>query len=501
MKLELRGISKRFPGVLANDNVSLTADSGKVLALIGENGAGKSTLMNILSGIYRPDSGEIIIDGVVQHFNDPGEAIKAGIGMVHQHFMLVPVFTVAENVVLGVEPIIAGNILNRKKANTEVEEISRKYGLAVDPKALVQDLAVGIQQRVEIIKVLIRGAKILVFDEPTAVLTPQEVSEFFGIVEELKARGSTIIFITHKLKEALAIADHITVLRAGKVVGQADPKTATPEELATMMVGRNIDLTVAKSESTPGDVVLALDQVLVIDDYGRPLLNNIDLHVRAGEIVGVAGIQGNGQTELVEVITGLIPLAGGSITLLNEEIGTSSPRRIHKDGVAHVPEDRNDMGMIGSFTVAENLVLDSYYSKPFSKGVRMQREVIDQSARQLVKDYDVRPPSIENLGSALSGGNAQKMIVAREFSREVPLLLLAQPTRGIDVGSIEYIHEQIVRKRDGGAAILVVSTELDEIFAISDRIVVIFDGKIAASLKTSETSPTEVGLFMSGRTA
>ena len=501
MELELRGITKRFPGVLANDDVSLTARSGKVLALIGENGAGKSTLMNILSGIYRPDAGEIMIDGKQQRFADPGDAIKAGIGMVHQHFMLVPVFTVAENVVLGIEPTFAGNILNRKKANKEVEEISRKYGLAVDPKALIEDLPVGLQQRVEIIKVLLRGAKILVFDEPTAVLTPQEVTEFFGIVEELKSRGATIIFITHKLKEALAIADDITVLRGGKVVGNADPKTATQEELASMMVGRNIDLKVKKTQANPGEVVLDMAGVSVMDDYGRPILDSIDMQVRAGEIVGVAGIQGNGQTELVEVITGLIPLANGSIRLKGQDMAGSSPRDIHKDGVAHVPEDRNHMGMIGSFTLAENLVLDSYYEKPFSKGIRMQRQAIDDAARVLVKDYDVRPPHIENTGGALSGGNAQKMIVAREFSRDVPLVLCAQPTRGIDVGSIEYIHEQIVKKRDEGVAILVVSTELDEIFALADRILVMFDGRIVAELKTAETSPTEVGLFMAGQAA
>ena len=501
MELELRGITKRFPGVLANDDVSLTARSGKVLALIGENGAGKSTLMNILSGIYRPDSGEIIIDGKLQHFADPGDAIKAGIGMVHQHFMLVPVFTVAENVVLGVEPTFAGNILNRKKANKEVEEISKKYGLAVDPKALIEDLPVGLQQRVEIIKVLLRGAKILVFDEPTAVLTPQEVIEFFGIVHELKSRGATIIFITHKLKEALAIADDITVLRGGKVVGNADPKTATQEELASMMVGRDIDLTVKKSQANPGEVVLDMAGVSVMDDYGRPILDSIDMQVRSGEIVGVAGIQGNGQTELVEVITGLIPLASGAIRLKGQDMAGSSPRAIHKDGVAHVPEDRNHMGMIGSFTLAENLVLDSYYEKPFSKGIRMQRQAIDEAARVLVKDYDVRPPHIENTGGALSGGNAQKMIVAREFSRDVPLVLCAQPTRGIDVGSIEYIHEQIVKKRDEGVAILVVSTELDEIFALADRIVVMFDGRIVAELNTADTSPTEVGLYMAGQAA
>lgn len=501
MELELRGITKRFPGVLANDDVSLTARSGKVLALIGENGAGKSTLMNILSGLYRPDAGEIFIDGKQQHFADPGDAIKAGIGMVHQHFMLVPVFTVAENVVLGVEPTFAGNILNRKKANKEVEEISKKYGLAVDPKALIEDLPVGLQQRVEIIKVLLRGAKILVFDEPTAVLTPQEVTEFFGIVHELKSRGATIIFITHKLKEALAIADDITVLRGGKVVGNADPKTATQEELASMMVGRDIDLTVKKSQANPGEVVLDMAGVSVMDDYGRPILDSINMQVRSGEIVGVAGIQGNGQTELVEVITGLIPLASGAIRLKGQDMAGSSPRAIHKDGVAHVPEDRNHMGMIGSFTLAENLVLDSYYEKPFSKGIRMQRQAIDEAARVLVKDYDVRPPHIENTGGALSGGNAQKMIVAREFSRDVPLVLCAQPTRGIDVGSIEYIHEQIVKKRDEGVAILVVSTELDEIFALADRIVVMFDGRIVAELNTADTSPTEVGLYMAGQAA
>ncbi len=499
MELELRGIYKAFPGVLANDDVSLTAHSGQVLALIGENGAGKSTLMNILSGIYRPDSGEIILDGVVQKFHDPGEAIKAGIGMVHQHFMLVPVFTVAENVVLGVEPTILGNILNVKQANKEVEEISQRYGLAVDPKAKIEDLPVGIQQRVEIIKVLLRGAKILVFDEPTAVLTPQEVIEFFGIVEELKSRGATIIFITHKLKEALAIADNITVLRGGKVVGHADPKTATQEELATMMVGRDIDLTVDKTPAKPGAPVLTMESVTMTDDLGRALLDDINLEVRAGEIVGVAGIQGNGQTELIEVITGLLPIAKGVIKLNDLDITSAKPRQIHKDGVAHVPEDRNNMGMIGSFTVAENLILDSYYSEPYSKGIRLQRSAIAETARTLVKDYDVRPPHIENLGSTLSGGNAQKMIVAREFSRDVPLVLCAQPTRGIDVGSIEYIHEQIVKKRDEGIAILVVSTELDEIFALSDRIVVMYDGKIVASLVASETNPTEVGLFMAGK--
>ena len=501
MELQLRGITKRFPGVLANDDVSLTARSGKVLALIGENGAGKSTLMNVLSGLYRPDAGEIEIDGTVQQFDDPGDAIRAGIGMVHQHFMLVPVFSVWENVVLGVEPTLGGGVLNRKEARREVKEISERFGLAVDPDALVEDIPVGIQQRVEIIKVLLRGAKILVFDEPTAVLTPQEVDEFFGIVEELKGRGATIIFITHKLKEALAIADDITVLRGGKVVGHADPATATPEQLASMMVGRDIDLVVDKEAAEPGAPVLELEGVTMLDDYGRALLRDVSMQVRAGEIVGVAGIQGNGQTELVEAVTGLLPINSGSILFEGNEISSYSPRRRHAAGMAHVPEDRNHMGMVGSFTVAENLVLDSYYGPPFSKGGVMKGDVIRETAEGLVEQYDVRPPIIDNTGGALSGGNAQKMIVAREFSRDVPLVICAQPTRGIDVGSIEYIHEQIVKKRDEGKAILIVSTELDEIFALSDRILVMYDGRIVAERQASDTTPTEIGLFMAGKAA
>ncbi len=498
MDLELRGIRKEFPGVLANDDVSLIARSGQVLALIGENGAGKSTLMNVLSGIYRPDAGEILIDGVPQSFHNPGAAIAAGIGMVHQHFMLVQVFSVADNVVLGVEPTNFGGVMDRKRARTEVREISERYGLAVDPDAIIEELPVGIQQRVEIIKILLRGAKIIVFDEPTAVLTPQEVEEFFGIVAELKANNAAVIFITHKLKEALAVADDITVLRAGRVVGHADPKTATPEELAALMVGRDIDLSVDKTPAKPGATVLELTDVTVTDDYGRKLLDRVSMSVAAGEIVGVAGIQGNGQTELVEAITGLLAVETGHVVFEGRDITKLSPRKHHEAGIAHVPEDRNHMGMVGSFTLRENLVLDSYYSDEFSKGLQLHRDAIEQVATTLVADYDVRPPNIENTGDALSGGNAQKMIVAREFSRDVPLVICAQPTRGIDVGSIEYIHEQIVRKRDEGKAILIVSTELDEIFSLADRILVMYDGEIVAERMTSETTPTEIGLFMAG---
>jgi simple sugar transport system ATP-binding protein len=415
--------------------------------------------------------------------------------------MLVPVFSVAENVVLGVEPTVGPGVLDRKKARVEVREISERYGLAVDPDALVEELPVGIQQRVEIIKILLRGARILVFDEPTAVLTPQEVEEFFGIVAELKERGATVIFITHKLQEALAIADDITVLRGGRVVGNADPKTATPEDLAAMMVGRDIDLVVDKTPSQPREDVLKLTDVLMVDDYGRPLLRSINMTVRAGEIVGIAGIQGNGQTELVEAITGLLPIESGKVEVLGHDITKASPRQRHKAGIAHVPEDRNEMGMIDSFTIAENLVLDNYYSEPFSKRGVLHEESIRSAAEEMVAAYDVRPPMIDNTGGALSGGNAQKMIVAREFSRDVPLVICAQPTRGIDVGSIEYIHEQIVRKRDEGKAILIVSTELDEIFALSDRILVMYDGQIVAERPAAGTTPTEIGLFMAGRTA
>lgn len=499
--LELRGITKRFPGVLANDNVTLKARSGKVLCLIGENGAGKTTLMNVLSGLYKPDEGEILIDGKVQTFNGPGDAIDAGIGMVHQHFMLIPVFTVYENVVLGVEPTVPIGRLDRKTARQQVREISTKYGLAVDPDLYVEDLPVGIQQRVEIIKVLLRGGRIIVFDEPTAVLTPQEVEEFFGIVEELKAGGATIIFITHKLKEALAVADDISVLRGGKVVGHADPKTTTPEELAAMMVGRDIDLVVDKTPAKPGDPVLEINDALVRDDYGRPLLASIDLTVRAGEIVGVAGIQGNGQTELVNAITGLLPLDGGTMTFLGKDMTHANARQRHDLGISHVPEDRQGAGLVGSFTVAENMVLNSYYEDPNSSGGRLKLGVIAEHAETLVHDYDVRPPLIHNLGSALSGGNQQKMIVAREFSWDAPLVVCAQPTRGIDVGSIEYIHQQIVRKRDEGRAILIVSTELDEIFALSDRILVMYDGRIVAERRPEDTTPTEIGLFMAGKAA
>lgn len=499
MQLELREITKRFPGVVANDRITLRANSGEVLALVGENGAGKTTLMNILYGLYQPDEGEILLDGKATKFRGPGEAIAAGIGMVHQHFMLVPVFTVYENVILGVEPTSFGGVINRQASRDEVLEISNRYNLAVDPDALVEDLPVGIRQRVEIIKVLLRGAQILVFDEPTSVLTPQEVEEFFGIVRELRDSGKTIIFITHKLKEAIAMSDQIVVLRGGAVAGSADPKKVTEEEVAALMVGREVDLIVDREPAKIGETRLAIKNLMVVDDYGRPLLNDVSFELRAGEIVGVAGVQGNGQTELVEVITGLRQPARGTIEMMGRDVTFDSTRELHTMGMAHVPEDRQEMGMVGSFSVMENLVLDSYYSKEFSGALTLKRAPIEAQAERLVGQYDIRPPMPGVAASTLSGGNQQKMIVAREFSREAPVIICSQPTRGVDVGSIEYIHSQIVAKRDQGAAVLVVSTELDEVMALSDRILVMFEGRIVAERVTTETSPAELGLYMAGK--
>jgi simple sugar transport system ATP-binding protein len=498
LKLELKGITKRFPGVVANDHVDLEISTGEILCLLGENGAGKSTLMNILYGLYSADEGEIVIDGEVQHFGGPGDAIAAGIGMVHQHFMLVPVFTVAENVVLGVEPTSTGGVLDIDEARKDVTEISNQYNLAVDPNAVIEQLPVGIQQRVEIIKVLFRDAEILVFDEPTAVLTPQEVDEFFKIIDKLKQDGKGIIFITHKLKEVLEIADRIAVLRRGAVVGSADPKTATEEGLAEMMVGRPVDLMVDKTDQVAGDVILSVQDLTVTNIHGAKAIDGISFEVRRNEIVGIAGVQGNGQTELVEALTGLREIAGGVVTIKGENHTNSTPRQIHDAGVAHVPEDRQRSGLVLGFTLTENFVLDSYYQKPFSDGIKMDWKASRSEAERLIEEFDVRTPSSEIPASNLSGGNQQKVIVAREFGRQVDLVIASQPTRGVDVGSIEFIHERIISERDAGAAVLIVSTELDEVMALSDRILVMFDGKIVAEKQPSDTTNTELGLYMAG---
>ena len=498
MRLDLRGITKRFPGVVANDSVNLTIETGEVLALVGENGAGKSTLMNVLYGLYKADDGEILVDGKSVRFDSPADAIKAGIGMVHQHFMLVPVFSVAENIVLGSEPTKRFGVLDLERARKQVREVSDRYNLDLDPDSIVEDLPVGVRQRVEIIKVLMRDAKIVVFDEPTAVLTPSEIIEFFSIVRTLTDAGKGVVFITHKLKEALSVANRINVLRRGKVVGDADPKTASEAHIAEMMVGRPVQLTVNKAISSPQRVVLDVNGLNIIDPDGRMVVEDISFNVRAGEIVGIAGVQGNGQTELVEALSGLRQSSQGSISLDGHEIFNASPRQRHNLGMGHVPEDRQRQGLVTSMTITENLVLTRYHDSGFSNGIKMKWSSAKETAKELVKNYDIRTSDPEQLASTLSGGNQQKVIVARELSRDIRLLLAAQPTRGVDVGSIEYIHEQIVKERDGGTAVLIVSTELDEVMALSDRILVMYRGKIVADLDPKKVNHMEIGLYMAG---
>lgn len=496
--LELRGITKRFPGVLANDKIDITLREGKILALLGENGAGKTTLMNILYGLYKPDEGQIIVHGQEVQIHEPNDAIKSGIGMVHQHFMLVPVMTVTENVMLGVELTKNGIFLDHDKVAQRIHEISNQYGLEVDPHALVKDLPVGIQQRVEIIKVLYRNANILILDEPTAVLTPQEVDGLFKILDTLIKAGKSIIFITHKLKEVMSVADDITVLRLGRMVGSIDPKEATPEKLATMMVGRDVNLIVEKQPAQPKETSLEVKNLYVRDERQNMTVNGISFEVRKGEVLGVAGVQGNGQTELVYALTGLLPIDSGEVTLLGKPIHHNTPRQILESGVAHIPEDRQRHGLILSFPIHDNLMLCTYYKEPFARGVSLQEKAIFSNAEELVKQYDVRTPNIYVNAGTLSGGNQQKVIVAREFSRPIELLIASQPTRGLDVGSIEYIHKQIIKKRDEGTGVLVVSSELDEILALSDRIAVMYKGQIMDILDANKVNKEYLGLLMAG---
>jgi simple sugar transport system ATP-binding protein len=496
--LELHNITKTFPGVLANDKIDLTLNKGEILALLGENGAGKTTLMNILYGLYTPDEGEIKIRGEAVNIANPNDAIDQGIGMVHQHFMLIPVFTVTENVMLGVESTRAGGLLARKEAADKIRSLSTRFGLDVDPDAMVEDLPVGIQQRVEIIKVLYREAEILILDEPTAVLTPQEVDELFTVIRSLVDQGKSIIFITHKLKEVISIADRIAVLRHGQIVGTAIPSEATEASLAKMMVGREVILEVDKKKAEVGEVVLGIKNLCVDDDRELQAVKDVSLEVRAGEILGIAGVQGNGQTQLVEALTGLRTVESGEIHILGENTTGSSPRKIREVGTAHVPEDRQRDGLILSFPVADNMVLNNYYEAPFAKGITLNFKEIEEAAQERVDLFDVRTPSIFIPVSNLSGGNQQKVIVAREFSRPIKLLIASQPTRGLDVGSIEYIHGRIIEKRNEGCAVLLVSPELDEILNLSDRIAVMFDGKIIDILPSAEASKEKLGLLMAG---
>lgn len=496
--LELRGITKTFPGVLANDNINLTLEQKEIHALLGENGAGKTTLMNILYGLYKPDKGEILINGEKADIHGPNDAIARGIGMVHQHFMLIPVMTVTENVMLGVEPTRNGIFLDKARVAKRIAEISELYGLEVDPDAYIKDLPVGIQQRVEIIKVLYREANILILDEPTAVLTPQEVEGLFKILKTLIEKGKSIIFITHKLKEVMAIADRITVLRAGRTVGTVTPKSVSLEKLAEMMVGREVNLIVDKKPAKPGEPALEVKDLFVEDERKHTAVRGVSFEVRKGEVLGIAGVQGNGQTELVYALTGLLPIKSGTIKLLGEPVRHTSPRNIIERGVAHVPEDRQKHGLLLSFPIYDNFVLCNYYRPPFAKGVTLQHEVIVENGERLARQFDVRTPSVFVNASTLSGGNQQKVIIGRELSRPIELLIAAQPTRGLDVGSIEYIHSRIIQKRDEGTAVLLVSSELDEILALSDRIAVMYRGQIMDIVDAKEASKEYLGLLMAG---
>jgi simple sugar transport system ATP-binding protein len=496
MKLELRDITKRFGTLVANDRISLTVEPGEIHCLLGENGAGKSTLMNVLYGLYRADEGEILLDDEVQHFTGPGDAIAAGIGMVHQHFMLIPVFTVAENVMLGNEATGFAGSLDLDAAGKRVAEISKQFGFHVNPDSVIEDLPVGVQQRVEIIKALSRDAQVLVFDEPTAVLTPQETDELMGTMRQLKEAGKAIVFITHKLREVREVADKITVIRLGKVVGEASP-TASNQELAAMMVGRPVELTVHKEAPQLGEDALVVDNLRVIDALGHVHVDNLSFTIKRGEVLAVAGVQGNGQTELTEALLGLQGHVTGSIKLDGQELVGRSVRKILDAGVGFVPEDRQVDGLVGNMTIAENLMLNRSFDEPFVRHGSLQLDALDEFAEKKLKEYDVRAPGITTQAGNLSGGNQQKVVVARELSRDLRLLVAAQPTRGVDVGSIEFIHTQIVATRDSGVPVLVVSTELDEVVALADRIMVLYRGRIVGIVPPD--TPREVlGLMMTG---
>lgn len=497
--LEVRNLTKRFPGIVANDAVNFTLEKGEIHALLGENGAGKSTLMNMLYGLYRPDDGEILLDGHVVHINGANDAIRRGLGMVHQHFMLVPTLTVAENIILGNE-VVNGVLIDIAKAQRQIADLAKNFGLDIPVDAYVHDLPVGVQQRVEIVKALYRGADILILDEPTAVLTPQEADDLFVIINRLKQQGKSIIFISHKLREVLAIADRISVLRRGKLVGSTTPAHATEAILASMMVGRDVVLHIEKSPASPTATVLEVHGVSALDDRGSVAVNDISFMVRAGEIVGIAGVQGNGQTELVEAITGLSAPSRGQVFINGRAITGLGTNVAIDAGIGHIPEDRHHHGLVLSYTVAENMVLSTYDIAPFANGMVINHQAIAAQATTLVEKYDVRTSGVDALASTLSGGNQQKVVVARELARPLTLLVAAQPTRGLDVGSIEFIHKSIVAQRDQGCAVLLVSAELDEILSLSDRILVMFHGQIIADIPASQADRNHIGLLMAGVT-
>lgn len=499
--VELKQITKRFSGIVANDSISLKLHKGEILALLGENGAGKSTLMNILFGLYQPDEGSIEIKGKPVNIENPNMAIDLGIGMVHQHFKLVQPFTVTENIILGMEPKKLGFHVDYKTATAKIKELSDQYGLKVNPNSKISDISVGMQQRVEILKTLYRGADILIFDEPTAVLTPQEITELMSIMRRLVAEGKSIILITHKLKEIMHISDAVTIIRRGKVVDTLKTSETDPNTLAEKMVGRNVSFKIDKKPATPGEAILHVHDLKLKNKEGVPVLNGLSLEVRAGEILGVAGVDGNGQSELIEALTGLRKVDSGSVTMKNLQLTNRNPRYVTEQGVSHIPEDRHKHGLVLDFTMSENMILETYYKAPFNKGGFLNQQEIDKQAKKLIEQFDVRTPSIETKARSLSGGNQQKAIIAREIDKNPELLIAAQPTRGLDVGAIEFVQEQLISQRDQGKAVLLISFELDEIMNVADRIVVIYEGRIVGEVLPEETNDQELGLMMSGSTS
>ena len=496
--IEMKNITKMFGNFTANDNISLTLHQGEIHALLGENGAGKSTLMNVLYGLYQPTHGEIYIKGEHIKENSPARAIAKGVGMVHQHFMLIPTFTVTENIILGMEPTFGLNQVDIKKAIKKVEEISEKYGLTVDPLAKIQDISVGMQQRVEILKALYRGAEILILDEPTAVLTPQEIKELIQIMKNLTSQGKSIILITHKLKEIKESADFCTVIRRGKQIDTVDVQKVTTDDLASMMVGREVNFVVEKGDTTVGDIVLKVKDLVAADNRGLRALNELSLEVRAGEILGIAGVDGNGQSELVEVLTGLRPALSGNIELNGKSIRNKTPKEIMSLGISNIPEDRQRRGLVLDFTIAENLILQNFEKEPFSKKYILNKDSIKVFAKKLINKFDVRPTNEELQVKALSGGNQQKVIIAREVTNDPDLLIAAQPTRGLDVGAIEFVHKSLVEQRDKGKAVLLVSLELDEVISVSDRIAIIYEGRIVGIVDAKNADENKLGLMMAG---
>jgi simple sugar transport system ATP-binding protein len=494
--LEMRHITKRYPGVVANDHIDLELRDGEVLALLGENGAGKTTLMNILYGLVTPDEGEILLNGEPIEIREPADAIARGISMVHQHFMLVPVFTVAENISLGQEPMSNPVFLDRKAASQRIVELGKSFGFDIDPDAKVESLSVGWQQRIELLKALDRKADVLVLDEPTAVLTPQETAEIFVVLKRLATEGHSIIFISHKLYEVMEIADRIVVIRRGKVVGTRLPSETDEDDLAELMVGRAVQLTVDRGESHPADAALLVRDLSVNDDRGHQAVRGVSFEVRSGEILGIAGVAGNGQSELVEALTGLRNPAGGNVTLEGRDVTGAGPRALYDAGLGHVPGDRQEHGLVLSFPLTDNLVLTGYHRPPFRRGPVRNDDAVEQRASELIETFDIRTPSAEIAAATLSGGNQQKVVVAREFSRDLRAIVLDQPTRGLDVGSIEFIHRQAIAKRDQGAAILLISAELDEIMELSDRIAVMYRGELVATVDGRTADREEVGLLM-----